>query len=26
MPLNSTPLTDEQIALIRSWISAGANP
>jgi Ca2+-binding RTX toxin-like protein len=26
MPLNSTPLTDAQIALIRSWISAGANP
>jgi uncharacterized membrane protein len=26
MPLNRTPLTDEQIALIRRWISEGANP
>jgi Ca2+-binding RTX toxin-like protein len=25
MPLNSTPLTEEQIALIRRWISEGAN-
>jgi len=26
MPLNRTPLTEEQIALIRRWISEGANP
>jgi Ca2+-binding RTX toxin-like protein len=26
MPLNSTPLTADQIALIRRWISEGANP
>ena len=26
MPLNATPLTEEEIALIRRWISEGANP
>jgi Ca2+-binding RTX toxin-like protein len=26
MPLNSTPLTSQQIGLIRQWISEGANP
>jgi hypothetical protein len=26
MPLNRDPLTEEQIALIRQWISEGANP
>jgi hypothetical protein len=26
MPLGRTPLTAEQIALIRQWISEGANP
>jgi hypothetical protein len=26
MPLNQTPLTSEEIALLRDWIEAGANP
>jgi hypothetical protein len=26
MPLNRDPLTEEQIALIRQWISDGADP